>query len=239
MTANSRRIINFLLFCVTARVKLVANLIYPLNTNSWPCDTVKGISISKTEYLVCLMREEKEDIIAVQETHAVSGENYENCPVIGAIYTFPHPTIYVGNLNSHNQLWVYKHNDIVKNLLLKWMTLNKFHLIHHPKDKGSLKSTRRRKDYTPDLSIVTRVSNTLCTRHIIDSNPRSQHRQFFYTMGSIYPWRNQFEILAGNLCQCQLWRHILKSCVFRRKIQYKCEWERIIFTVCKIDDSSI
>jgi hypothetical protein len=32
----------------------------------------EGISISKSEYLALLMREKKEDIIAVQESHAVS-----------------------------------------------------------------------------------------------------------------------------------------------------------------------
>jgi hypothetical protein len=36
------------------------------------------------------MREKKEDVIAVQKTHAVSEENYELCPVIGAIYSSVH-----------------------------------------------------------------------------------------------------------------------------------------------------
>jgi exonuclease III len=56
-------------------------------------NNVEGIFISKSEYLARLMREEKEDIIAVQETHAVSEENLRkretmSCYVfIGAIYS--------------------------------------------------------------------------------------------------------------------------------------------------------
>jgi hypothetical protein len=53
--------------------------------------------------------------------------------------------------NSHNQLWGYEHNDADRNRRLEWMTLNKFHLIYHPKDKGTFKSAGWGKDYTPDL----------------------------------------------------------------------------------------
>jgi hypothetical protein len=93
---------------------------------------------------------------------------------------FPHPAIYVGDFNSHNQLWGYdEHNNADGNRLLEWMTLNNLHLIYHPKDKGTFKSARWRKDYTPDLSIVTRVlvdDNTLWDRYIIESFSISQQR---------------------------------------------------------------
>jgi hypothetical protein len=59
------------------------------------------------------------------------------------------------------------------------MTLNKLYLIYHPKEKGTLKSAGWGKDYTPDLSIVTRApvdDNTLINRYIIGSFPRVQQR---------------------------------------------------------------
>jgi hypothetical protein len=60
--------------------------------------------------------------------------------------TFPHPAIYVGESNSHNQLQGYEYNDADGNrLLVGW-----------------------RKGYTPDLSIVTHApvdNNTLCNRY--------------------------------------------------------------------------
>jgi hypothetical protein len=30
----------------------------------------------------------------------------------------------MGDFNSHNQMWGYKHNEFAENLLLEWMTLN-------------------------------------------------------------------------------------------------------------------
>jgi hypothetical protein len=55
---------------------------------------------------------------------------------------FSHSAIYVGDFNSHNQLWGYEHNDADGNRLMKWMTLNKLHLMYHPNDKGTFKSAR-------------------------------------------------------------------------------------------------
>jgi Reverse transcriptase (RNA-dependent DNA polymerase)/Endonuclease-reverse transcriptase len=106
------------------------------------------------------------------------------------IKIFRHPAIYVGDFNSHNQLWGYEHNDTSGNLLLEWMTLSKLHLIYHPKDKGTFHSARWRKDYTPDLSMITRINeddNTMCSRQILNSFPRSQHRPVILHYGSRVP----------------------------------------------------
>jgi Endonuclease-reverse transcriptase len=103
---------------------------------------------------------------------------------------FPHPAIYVGDFNSHNQQWGYDHNDADGSLLSNWMTLNKLHLIYHPKDKGTFRSARWRKDCTPDLAMVTLASasdDILCTRDIVDSFPRSQHRPVILHYGLRLP----------------------------------------------------
>jgi hypothetical protein len=50
-------------------------------------------------------------------------------------------------------------------------------LIYHPKDKRTFKSAIWGKDYTPDLSIVTRApvdDNTLSNHYIIESFSSSQ-----------------------------------------------------------------
>jgi exonuclease III len=54
----------------------------------------------------------------------------------------PHPAIYAGDFNSHNQAWRYEHNDIDENRLMEWTTLYKIHLIYHPKDIGTFRSER-------------------------------------------------------------------------------------------------
>jgi hypothetical protein len=137
----------------------------------------------------------------------------------------PHPAIYVGDFNSQNQLWDYEHNDADGNRLLKWMTLNKLHLIYHPNDKGTFKSARWGKDYTPDLSIVTRGpvdNNTLCNLYIIESFLGSQHRPVLLHYGIRVPLTESIEkpgwnfssvdfafiilILFLNYNGCQCWR---------------------------------
>jgi hypothetical protein len=103
---------------------------------------------------------------------------------------FPHPAIYEGDFDSHNQQWGYDHNDVDGNLIYECMTLNSLHLIDHPKDKGTFRSTRWNKDYTPDLSIFTRASEddiTVCTRVILDGFPRSQHRPVLSQYGPRIP----------------------------------------------------
>jgi len=41
---------------------------------------------------------------------------------------FPHPVIYIGDFNSHNQMWGYEHNNIDGNRLLEWMILHKIYI---------------------------------------------------------------------------------------------------------------
>jgi hypothetical protein len=51
-------------------------------------------------------------------------------------------------------------------------------------------NARWNKDYTPDLSIVTRAAendNTVCTRVILDGFPRSQHRLVLLQYGPRIP----------------------------------------------------
>jgi hypothetical protein len=74
------------------------------------------------------------------------------------------------------------------------MTLNKLHLIYHPKYKETFKSAR--KDYTPDLSIVTRApvnDNTLCNRYIIESFPSSLHLPVLLHYGNRVPLTESIE----------------------------------------------
>jgi exonuclease III len=51
-----------------------------------------------------------------------------------SLTVFPYLAIYVGDFNSHNHLWGYEHNDADGNRLFEWMTLNKLHLIYHPRN---------------------------------------------------------------------------------------------------------
>jgi hypothetical protein len=112
-------------------------------------------------------------IVNVYKPHSVNWLN-------NTLEKLPHPEIYVGDFNSHNQAWGYEeHNDIDGNRLMEWTTPYKMHLIYHPKDIGIFRSARWQKDYTLDLSMMIQESadeDITTTRHIISNFPRSQHR---------------------------------------------------------------
>jgi hypothetical protein len=123
----------------------------PLGTNLTICQfNVEGFSSSKSDYLARLMLEVKIDVIAVQDTHTASAESLRRRGNLTIHFSSPasiswssnplkispHPAIYVGDFNSHNQQWGYDHNDVDGNLIHEWMTLNSLHLIYHPKNKG-------------------------------------------------------------------------------------------------------
>jgi hypothetical protein len=90
------------------------------------------------------------------------------------------------------------------------MLLNKLQLIYHPKDKGTFQSARWRKNYTPDLSIVTRASvrdSTLCASTVF---PETNIVRSFYTLGIVYHCRHQFQSLVGTCCQL-IWNRLFKK----------------------------
>jgi uncharacterized protein (DUF2235 family) len=80
------------------------------------------------------------------------------------------------------------------------MTLNKLHLIYHPKDKETFKEAKWGKDYTPDLSIVTRARRW---QHSVQSLhhwklPRSQHRPVLLHYGIRIPLTESIEKSRWN-----------------------------------------
>lgn len=65
--------------------------------------------------------------------------------------------MYVGDFNSYNIHWKYDENDTNGRALEEWMFTDNLELVFSPKDRGTFHSARRRKDYTPDLGLVTRA----------------------------------------------------------------------------------
>jgi hypothetical protein len=93
---------------------------------------------------------------------------------------FPHSKIFVGDFNSHNQLWSFEHNNTYGNCLLEWIT----------QDKGTYHLARWRKDYYRDLSTITQDpegDDITTTRHISNGFPRNQDRPVFQHYGLRIP----------------------------------------------------
>jgi hypothetical protein len=53
------------------------------------------------------------DVTIVVNIYKPPSASWSNVP----LKLFPHPAIYVGDFNSHNQLWGYEHNDANENRL--------------------------------------------------------------------------------------------------------------------------
>jgi hypothetical protein len=70
------------------------------------------------------------------------------------------------------------------------MTLNKIYLKYNPKDNGTFHLARWRKDYSPDLSMITQdpeCDDITITRHISNGFPRNQHHPVFLHYGKKTP----------------------------------------------------
>lgn len=102
----------------------------------------------------------------------------------------PHPALYVGDFNSHNTLWGYQSNDFNGNKLTEWMEVNHYELIFDIKDRGTFRSGRWQRDYSPDLSFVSRneLSETdIASRYVLDDFVHSQHRPVLIVYGLKIP----------------------------------------------------
>jgi hypothetical protein len=104
--------------------------------------------------------------------------------------TFEHPAIYVGDFNSHNMAWGYEENDENGDILYEWLDTMNMELVFSIKDKGTFRSARWLKEYTPDLSIISKPPNDskqLASRRILCDFPHSQHRPVVLEYGLKIP----------------------------------------------------
>lgn len=214
---------------------------------------IEGISTTKSEVLSKLMKEEKVDVIALQETHSIDEADLHKrgqiagYTLIGAVHhkqygvatylksyisnsrtvaqevvgevfilttnvsgvnivnvykppntlwnnpplrVLEHPTMYIGDFNSHSQHWGYNKSDENGELLFHWLSTNNMELVYSTKDKGTFHSARWNKDYSPDLGIISKASindNTMCSRKVLDDFPHSQHRPVLLEYGLQIP----------------------------------------------------
>ena len=109
------------------------------------------------------------------------------CPTLFPV--LPHPTVLVGDFNSHHPNWGYSEPDSDGDQLQNWASCNDFHLIHDSKQRGTFRSARWNRDYSPDLCWISTVGGhpqpTSCT--VLDDFPHSQHRPSVIHIGLQLP----------------------------------------------------
>lgn len=107
-----------------------------------------------------------------------------------------HPGLYVGDFNSHHNLWGYQSNDENGIQLNDWCESNNMFLVFDAKDKGTFHSGRWQRDYNPDLCFVTTNPDyhpIHTSRKVLNDFPHSQHRPVIYECGIKIPVINSIQ----------------------------------------------
>lgn len=100
-----------------------------------------------------------------------------------------HPAVYVGDFNSHHSEWGYIDTNTDGEELVEWASNNDLALIHDVKQRGTFRSARWSRDYSPDLCWVSSLDGhqqqASCT--VLDDFPHSQHRPSLIHIGLQLP----------------------------------------------------
>lgn len=106
------------------------------------------------------------------------------------LHQHTHPSVYVGDFNSHHQEWKYENNDANGEALINWAENHNLHLVFDAKDRGTFKSAAWQREYNPDLCFVSKDNNNLplaTSRKVLPDFPRSQHRPVLIEIGIQVP----------------------------------------------------
>lgn len=101
--------------------------------------------------------------------------------------TYEHPVVYMGDFNSHHQLWSYETNDTNGELIVDWALRKSLHLNFDAKDPQTFQSHTWNGVHNPGLCFVSTDINGIAlpaARRVYHRFPKSQHRPVFLT-GSI------------------------------------------------------
>ncbi|KAI5755895.1 uncharacterized protein LOC108253156 [Diaphorina citri] len=104
--------------------------------------------------------------------------------------THPHPSVYLGDFNSHHTQWGYSVDDTNGEQLIDWAESHHLHLVHDAKQIGTFHSARWGRDYNPDLCFISSNSDgqpTPCSREVLPGFPHSQHRPVIIDVGIKVP----------------------------------------------------
>jgi len=82
----------------------------------------------------------------------------ENWGTTNTLPVLPHPSLLVGDFNSHHPDWRYQEPEEDCEMLQDWASGNDYHLIYDSNQRGTFHSARWKRDYSPDLCWVSSVN---------------------------------------------------------------------------------
>lgn len=104
--------------------------------------------------------------------------------------TYPHPTVYAGDFNSHHNTWKYRATDENGERLADWADSHSLSLIFDAKDRATFRSAAWNTETNPDLCFVSENAQNRpipITRKVLEDFPHSQHRPVILEIGIKIP----------------------------------------------------
>lgn len=98
-----------------------------------------------------------------------------------------HPSICLGDFNSHHMSWGYNANDPNGDALKEWSESRNLFLVFDAKDRKTFFSARWRRGYNPDICFVSKDRSDRplpVTRKVLEDFPRGQHRPILLQTGT-------------------------------------------------------
>lgn len=144
---------------------------------------VKVLHMSSIDDVWCIVIEV--DGIKVSNVYKPPNSQWPVSPI--PINYMCHPTIILGDFNSHHTSWGYSSNDMNGTRLAEWCESLDLFLVFDAKDRASFFSARWQQSYNPDLCFVSRdeLDRPMpTTRTVLKAFPRSQHRPIMVEIGT-------------------------------------------------------
>lgn len=101
-----------------------------------------------------------------------------------------HPTIAVGDFNSHHTQWGYRQTNQNGEMVSQWLEQQNLFLCFDAKERRTFRSARWNTKTNPDLCLVTKNDRGMplhVTRKVLSDFPHSQHRLVLITAGIKIP----------------------------------------------------
>nr|CAI5825299.1 unnamed protein product [Callosobruchus analis] len=103
--------------------------------------------------------------------------------------TLPHPAVYIGDFNSHHELWKYHTSDNNGESLVGWAEEKNVEIVFDAKDRNTFRSAAWNTETNPDLCFVSTNNNKPLptSRKVLNDFPHSQHRPILVEIGASVP----------------------------------------------------
>ena len=114
------------------------------------------------------------EVLTVELTSVVVTSVYKlptvdfNFPATHVPLKHDKPQIILEDINSHSTQWGCKDNNRDGISVEEWIDSNEVSLIHDPKLPTSFQSARWKRDYNPDLAIVSNDISNLCKKIVLN-----------------------------------------------------------------------